>query len=96
MRPLHTPGPLVLGLLVARMVLPCGLPAQQAAGADTLAERFFAVVRARSPDLAVGRAEVAAAEARLLAAGPREAPVLSAELEDIPDGVDVPTRVSSG
>jgi len=90
MRPLYTPGPLVLGLLVARMVLPGGVLAQQAAGADTLAERFFAVVRARSPDLAVGRAEVAAAEARLLAAGPREAPVFSAELEDIPDGVDVP------
>jgi outer membrane protein TolC len=90
MRLFHVPGLIVLSLLATSLALAGRLAAQQATTADTLADRFLAIVRQRNPDLVAQRATVGAAEARLRAAGPRDAPVLSAELEDIPDGIDVP------
>ncbi|MBK8006704.1 MAG: TolC family protein [Gemmatimonadetes bacterium] len=75
-----------LPLLVA-LALP--LRAQQAPG-DSLLSAFLTAVREESPLLAAARAEVAAAEGARRAAGPSPAPTLSAAVEEVPDGVDLP------
>lgn len=66
------------------------LPAQAPRVRDSLEARLLALLVEREPGLALQRARLATSEVRLRAAGPREAPTLSAEIEDIPDGVNLP------
>ncbi len=70
--------------------VPGSLVAQRLTSDDSLETRLIALVLARQPELAVRRAVVATAEAGLRAAGAREAPTLSAEIEDIPGGMNLP------
>lgn len=64
--------------------------AQGVAPPDSLETALQAMVLARQPDLVARRAAAATAEARLRAAGASDAPTLGAEIEDIPDGVNLP------
>ena len=82
--------PLAAVLVASSFAAPAGLRAQGAAPADSLEATLLTLVLARQPELAVRRAAVATAEARLRAAGPSEAPSLGAEIENIPDGLNLP------
>ncbi len=88
MRSSHRRRPVASALpLLVALALP--LRAQQVPG-DSLLSAFLTAVREESPLLAAARAEVAAAEGARRAAGPSPAPTLSAAIEEVPDGVDLP------
>jgi cobalt-zinc-cadmium efflux system outer membrane protein len=88
MRQIRRP-PLAI-LLAFAVALPGRLAGQGATAADSLEAALVALALARQPELAARRAAAATAEARLAAAGPRDAPTLGIEAEEIPDGVDLP------
>jgi outer membrane protein TolC len=65
-------------------------PAQTIRGADSVAVvQLRNLIRQSSPEVEARRAAVAVAEARVLGAGALGPAVLSAELEEVPDGFDV-------
>jgi cobalt-zinc-cadmium efflux system outer membrane protein len=72
-------------------VAPAGLRAQGISPVDpALVGPLRAAIERASPELAARRAEIEAAEARLRAAGLAPPAVLSGEIEDVPDGYDLP------
>jgi len=82
--------PVAAALVAFGFAAPASVRAQGVAPADSLETTLQAIVLARQPDLAARRAAAATAEARLRAAGASDAPTLGAEVEDIPDGVNLP------
>lgn len=79
-----------VALAVFAVAVPGRLTAQGAPPRDSLTSTLLNLVIARQPELALRRAAVATAEARLRAAGPVDAPAIGAEIENIPDGLNVP------
>lgn len=76
-------------LVMLGIGFPASLPAQEAALRDSLESALLRLVFSRQPELVVRRAATATAEARLRAAGPVAPPVLGAEIENIPDWVNL-------
>lgn len=77
-------------ILIASLA-PGRLGAQDITFADpALVAPLRAAVATSSPELAARRAEIEAAEARLRAAGLAPPAVLSGEIEDVPNGYDLP------
>jgi cobalt-zinc-cadmium efflux system outer membrane protein len=78
-------------LLLALSVLPAPLAAQAPSWSDpALVGPLREALLGSNPALAAGRMEVAAAQARLSAAGLAPPVVFSGEIEDVPDGYDLP------
>lgn len=78
------------GLALVLALGPVPLKAQTAADSDSLETALFNLALPHHPQLMSRRAALALAEGRLRAAGPLEAPTLSAEVENITDGIDLP------
>ncbi len=76
--------------LALALAAPLGLSGQSPSPADSIESAMLTLVLSRQPELAALRAAATAADARLNAAGSREAPSLGVEIEDIPRGVDLP------
>lgn len=71
-------------------IAPCSAAGQEITGADSgVVAEVKALVRRTNPELRAREAAIAAAEARVRAAGSYGPVVLSAELEEVPDGIDV-------
>ena len=85
----------LLSLIVVPIVwlsvgAPSGILAQATAGRDSaMVSDLKRLVRRANPGLRARRAAVAAAEARLQGAGALAPAVLSAEVEEVPDGLDL-------
>jgi len=73
-------------VLLALLAVPVGAGAQQGVPADSA---LLLALRRTNPELAARRAAAVAAEARLLATGFAPPLVLSAEAEEVPDGVNL-------
>jgi len=81
-----------LGALAALLsfAAPASLPAQSTSVADTTTvTRFRQAVLRASPEFAARRAELAAAKAAARGAGAAPPLVLAAEVEEVPDGIDL-------
>lgn len=84
----HRLRPAAFVLLLSLGVTPLG--AQTADVPDSLETAILNLVLPNHPELLARRAARATAEGRLRSAGHRGAPTLSAEIEEIPEGLDLP------
>ncbi len=88
MRSYHRCHWLVMGMILGTCI-PRSIDAQSPTPTDSLVGRILTLAREANPRLRAFRSALAVAEGELRAAGTIAAPALEAEVEGIPDGIDV-------
>lgn len=77
-------------VIVLMLLGVASLSAQSPVDQDSLETALLTLILPRHPEIVARRAALDFADGRLRAAGRQTAPTLSAEVEEIPDGIDVP------